>query len=317
MFMLSNEINLSAMPQADQERIASILENAKAANTKLAYESDWNNFKQFCSKFNYLPLPASEATLIHFISEESKTCKHSTIKRKISSISKAHKMAKLMSNTTHPIVEELMDSIARTKGNHSTSKKAMVLDDLKRIIDVIDTSTLQGKRDKALILLGWSTALRRGDIVSINMEDLVFTDKGLEIDVFEQKKKKQRKIVILPANNNYCPIETLLVWLKEARIKSDSIFRAVNKANNVGERLSGESVADIVKKHAKAAGLNPELYAGHSLRSGHITAAHDEGFDLSTIRQHTGHSSIEIIDRHYVQTMNNYKNNTSSTLSKL
>jgi hypothetical protein len=66
-----------------------------------------------------------------------------------------------------------------------------------------------------------------------------------------------------------CPVEALKVWLGGAGITEGAIFRRVNKGGKVlPERLTAQSVALIVKAHARRAGLDPRVFAGHSLRSG-------------------------------------------------
>ncbi len=75
-----------------------------------------------------------------------------------------------------------------------------------------------------------------------------------------------------------CPVEALKVWLESARITSGPIFRGVTRHGTVrAGRLSDDVVADIVKKYARAAGLDPERFSGHSLRAGHVTEAYRRG----------------------------------------
>ncbi len=304
------------IPDSHLQEILELLNHSKSDNTKLAYDSDWKSFTQFCSIYNHTPIPANEMIIIHYMSELSKTLKFSTIKRHIASISKAHTSAKFISPTNHPLVKEALDAISRTKGNKQTPKKALILEDLKRLIDIIDVSTLQGKRDKALLLLGFATASRRSELVSINAEDIEYNDKGIDINIHESKKERWIKKSILYTNNDYCPIVAIKEWLLASHIKTDSLFRSINKVNTVMERLSDHAVAEIIKKYVKLAGLDPSIYSGHSLRSGFITSAGEQGFDLSSIKRQSGHSTVTMIDR-YTQEGQRYKNNATSILSKL
>lgn len=311
-----SNLNLSNIPDSHQQHIQHLLNNSKSDNTKRAYDSDWNSFTNFCSLYNHNPIPASETTIVHYIAELSKTHKHSTIKRHLASISKAHKTAKQISPLSFPLVIETMDGISRTKGSRQTPKKALLLDDLKRLIDSVDVSTLSGKRDKALILLGFSIASRRSELVSINVEDITFTPEGMDINIYESKTDRYITKSVLSSNNSYCPIVAVKEWIQAARIKSDSLFRSIKVGNNVYERLSDQSVADVIKKYAEIVGLDPKLYAGHSLRSGFATSASNGGYDSLSIRKTTGHNTITMVDR-YVQEGNKYKNNATSILSKL
>jgi site-specific recombinase XerD len=299
-----------------RSRIDTLLHNSKAQNTLAAYNSDWSHFASFCTLNALTCLPAHPDTILLYLSELSQTHSFSTIKRRLTSINKAHLSADFPSPTNVQSVKELLNGIARTIGNKQQPKKALVLDDLKLLIDAIDVSTLTGKRDKALILIGFSTASRRSELVSINVNDITFTNEGIDISIHEEKTQNDINKSILYAHNEYCPIEALMDWLNHSNIKVNAIFRSINKSNRVGERLNDKSVVLIVKKYALLAGLDPSLYAGHSLRSGFATSAAEEGYSAQAIMHQTGHKTEAMVNR-YVQQGNRYKNNASSILSTL
>ena len=71
-----------------------------------------------------------------------------------------------------------------------------------------------------------------------------------------------------------CPVRSLKTWLKAAGIVDGPVFRPVNNSQVVqAERLSDEAVVRAVKRGAERAGIDPDLYAGHSLRAGLATSA--------------------------------------------
>lgn len=312
-------INNDQKPQLtemQQHRINELLHNSKANNTLRAYQSDWNHFVSFCITHDISYLPTHPDTILLYLSELSLTHSFATIKRRLTSISKAHTSANYPSPTNVQSVKTILDGIARSNGNKSTPKQAILLDDLRRIIDCIDTSTLTGKRDKALILVGFATASRRSELVSISVKDITFTKEGMDIFIFEEKTQKPLTKSILYSNNEYCPIVAMQVWLQASSIKINAVFRSINKANNIGERLTGHTVAQIVKKYVRLAGLDPSLYAGHSLRSGLATSAAEHGLSDSSIMHQTGHKTSSMVDR-YIQQGNRFKNNASSILKEI
>jgi site-specific recombinase XerD len=315
MFTLSNN-QLSTISPEHQERISHLLNNSKASNTITAYQSDWKDFTSFCEQNNLAPLPVSEATIATYISEQSKTHKLSTIKRKLSSINKAHTTAHLPSPTNTPLIKEIIAGLAREKGTKQTPKQALVLDDLKRLIDVIDVSTLAGKRDKALLLVGYATASRRSELVSIDTNHITFTNEGMDIEIFQEKTQQWIvKSIIKAKNSFYCPVNNLEIWLIDSNIKTGAIFRQI-KHDNVYERLSDKTVANTIKKYCELAGLDPALYSGHSLRSGMATSAAKKGFHESAIMKQTGHNTNTMVQR-YIQEANRYENNVTSIFNQL
>ena len=54
-------------------------------------------------------------------------------------------------------------------------------------------------------------------------------------------------------------------------------------------------MADVVKHYAKAAGLEPADFGGHSLRAGFVTSAAERGARTDRIMDHTGHKSTAMV----------------------
>jgi hypothetical protein len=93
-----------------------------------------------------------------------------------------------------------------------------------------------------------------------------------------------------------CPVEALGAWREAASITSGPLFRSIRKGGNVGERLTDQSVADIVKAHAESVGLDPTAFAGHSLRAGFLTSAAKRGASIFKMMDVSRHRSVD--DQH-------------------
>ncbi len=136
--------------------------------------------------------------------------------------------------------------------------------------------------DRALQLVGFAGAFRRSEVVSLDVADVMFSSDGLVAKLRRSKtdQEGEGRKVGLPFGSNplTCPVRGLRAWLDVAAIARGPIFRSVDRHSNVADsRLTDQSVALVVKRCAKAAGLDWEKYAGHSLRSGLATAAADGG----------------------------------------
>ncbi|OPH61750.1 hypothetical protein BC351_00470 [Paenibacillus ferrarius] len=159
------------------------------------------------------------------------------------------------------------------KFNENKKKKPinhLTLEDIKKFVDSIDVNTLTGKRDKAILLLSFSLGLRISELTSINVEDIEITDKELIIKIFNNTKNAYISKIVMYSHNEYCTIVALQDWIKNSKIKSDSLFRSIKKSDLVFTRLSSQSVTDIVKKYSTLAGFDPTLYSGDSLKSGYV-----------------------------------------------
>ena len=89
-----------------------------------------------------------------------------------------------------------------------------------------------------------------------------------------------------------CPVAALKMWLHESGIIEGPLFRRVDRWEKVGKyALDDGSIARIVKKAVRAAGLDPRQFLGHSLRAGFVTAVADADVPEYAIREQTGHRS--------------------------
>jgi integrase len=78
---------------------------------------------------------------------------------------------------------------------------------------------------------------------------------------------------VIHAGGQLCPILALRQWIEAAGIESGAVFRSLRKGGAIGERLSTEGVAIVVKRYAVGRGLEAADFGGHSLRAGHVTTA--------------------------------------------
>jgi site-specific recombinase XerD len=97
------------------------------------------------------------------------------------------------------------------------------------------------------------------------------------------------------------------MWLAVTEISSGPVFRAVKKGGRVqAAPLTPHSVAQIVKAHAKRAGLDAQSFAGHSLRSGFLTSAAESGASVLKMVEVSGHKSVDVL-RGYVRRADLFK----------
>ena len=276
------------------------LKNSKAHNTLRAYQADFKDFSLFCGKNSFSSLPTEPKIIALYITHLSKSSKFSTLKRRIASISVIHKLKGHYLDTKHPIIMENLHGIKRTIGSRQKSKKPILINDLKLIIQAIDKEKI---RDKALILLGFAGGFRRSELVSIYHEDLEFVPEGLKILIRRSKTDQSGEGIIkaIPYfdNQEFCPVITLKNYINS---------KFVDNAEGKIFKISDKSVALIIKKYAQKAGLDPSRYAGHSLRSGFATTAAEFGAEERNIMAMTGHKTTQMV-RRYIQEANLFKNN--------
>ena len=148
----------------------------------------------------------------------------STIKRRLVSIGVIHKMKGHYLDTKHPIITENLMGIKRRKGSNQKGKKPILINDLKKLINVIDEQKIEDikkLRDKCILLIGFS-----GDLdemkCSLDKDDLEFVFEGVKITVKRSKTDQFGEGFTkgLPyfESKFYCPVVTLQKWINISRI---------------------------------------------------------------------------------------------------
>ena len=132
-----------------------------------------------------------------------------------------HKLKGYYLDTKHPIILENLMGIKRVKGSIQRGKKPLLINDLKKIINVINeekSRDIKKLRDKSIILVGFGGGFRRSELVSIDYEDLEFVPEGIKITVKKSKTDQFGEGMIkgLPyfTNEIYCPVNNLKKWLE-------------------------------------------------------------------------------------------------------
>ena len=293
------------------------LKNSKANNTVRAYKSDYNDFGLFCAQNGFKSLPSEPKIVSLYLTYLStKNIKISTLKRRLVSIGVIHKLKGHYLDTKHPSIVENLMGIKRRKGSIQKGKKPLLINSLKKVIDVIDNKkneNIKKLRDRSIILIGFSGGFRRNEIVSLDYEDLDFVEEGLKISVKKSKTDQfgEGSVKGLPYfdNSQYCPVVSIRKWIEISKINSGPLFRRFTKGSKLSDnRLSDQTVALLIKYYLTIAGIDSRNYSGHSLRSGFATSAAESGAEERSIMAMTGHKSTEMV-RRYIKEANLFKNN--------
>nr|WP_309690235.1 site-specific integrase [Armatimonas sp.] len=316
------------------------IQDAKAKNTVRAYKSDWKDFTDWCKIQRRESLPATPETVALYITHLARGLKTSTIQRRISSISQAHAAAGYDDSPTKTaLVRATWQGIRRSKGVAAQGKAPVLMPALRAMMEHLPKEVAKGKgeeekaketrdddelpsdrliacRDRALLLLGFAGAMRRSELVGLDVADVVETSDGLVVTIRRSKTDQEgqgRKIGI-PYGSKLatCPVRSLRAWKARAKITEGPLFRQVNRHGKVLEgRLGDRTVALVVKRAVAATGVDAASYAGHSLRAGLATAAAMAGVSERVIQGQTGHKSLPIL-RRYIREGSLFRENAAA-----
>lgn len=275
----------------------------KSPNTRRAYRSDWANFTAWCERVDLAVLPAAPATVARYLAQLADNgLASSSIERRGSAIRYAHKAAGHEPPTNSEAVKATMRGIRRTNGVRVNRKAPAVAAAIGAMLEHLPPGLI-GIRDRALLLIAFAAALRRSELVALDVADLQRVDAGVRIQIRKSKtdQEGEGQEVPVPHGVRLKPIAALDAWLAAAAINDGAVFRPVDRHGRVGAgRLTDRSVARIIKRAAKACGLDERTFSGHSPRAGFVTSALDDGVDLFKVMGITRHvdvGTLKIYDR--------------------
>jgi site-specific recombinase XerD len=319
-------VSLVAEAVALPSELASIVQAyqraSKADATLRAYRGDAVLFQEWCAQYGFRSLPASPAAVAGFLTHEAGRGRAaSTIGRRCAAISYAHKLAGEADPTDNEDVRATVKGIRRTIGTAPNQKAAATAEVLAAML-MRTPDNLTGKRDRALLGLGFAGAFRRSELVALNVSDLREDKDGLRVLVRRSKTDQEGKGFekAIPHGRYIRPVALLREWLDAAGITEGPLFRQVGRSGRVravrqvGDeqpRLTTQAVADIIKRYAKAAGLDASTFGAHSLRAGYITTAAERGADLARIMDQSGHRDPRTVVG-YIRRANAFKDHSGS-----
>ena len=295
----SGSVLLPALPD-HLESVRGYVAESLAPATRRAYRAALRAFSGWCEQRDVVVLPASPEAVSAFLASESdRGLAVATIEQRAAAIRWAHEAQKLDSPTASKLVRATLAGIRRTRGTAPRRKAPATVDRLAAMVSHTDAGSLRGLRDRALLLFGFASAMRRSELVALTVEDLEPTERGLLVTMrrskTDQEGRGHQRAIVPGRNPELCPVRALRAWLEAAGVESGSVFRSVGRHGYVGEQLSARTVADVVKASARRAGLDPAEFGGHSLRAGFVTSAAEKGASADRIMDHTGHRSHAMV----------------------
>ena len=288
--------------------------SSQSANTRRAYLADWQDFVDWTKLRGRTALPADPETVAFYLAELADAGKRpSTIDRRRSAISSAHKIQGFDSPTHSALVEEVLTGIRRELGQAQRGKAPAVTADIRAMVRSLG-GDLHDVRDRAVILLGFAGAFRRSELAALTLDDIEECPEGLRVTIRRSKTDQEGKgrLIGIPRGEHpdTCPVRAYKNWLHAAGITTGVVFRGISRHGKLLGSLSDRGVARAVKHAAELAGLDPAHYSGHSLRAGLATSAASAGAYDRDIMQQTGHKRVDTLYR-YIRKGNLFQDNVA------
>jgi integrase len=287
-------------------------EKAAAPATLRAYKADWAHYARWCATVGLAPVPAAPATVGAYLASLAATHAPATIRRRLAAIGKMHRFNDLPWNPAHRDIQGPLQGVLRAHGRPAQKAAAVTLDMLRRLVATCDRGH-RGRRDRALLLIGFAAALRRSELVALRVEDVTaVAGGGLRLRIRRAKTDRagEGAEIGLPHGKHAetCPVRAFADWQAVARRSTGPLFRRVSAEGRIGAAaLHPDAVRRILARRLALAGLDVAAAAGgverlsaHALRVGFITEAYGRGVRDEDIMRHTRHRDLRSM-RGYVR----------------
>jgi len=173
----------------------------------------------------------------------------------------------------------------RTPKQERRLPKFLEIDQVRKLLETPDDSTLLGARDRAMLETIYSTGVRVSELVDLNLNDVDFVGQVIHI---RGKGKKQR---IAPIGSSALAAIRKYLELRKADRRSASFNQEALFINKHGQRLSTRSVRRKLDKYLLQAGLDPSI-SPHTLRHSFATHMLNNGADIRSVQELLGHQSL-------------------------
>jgi integrase len=288
------------------EVAASYARDAIAPATQAAYARDWDGFAAWCVAHHVDPdeLPIDPVVVAAYLGSLATTIGSSALRGRVAAIAYHHRRRGFVFVSSHPVIRETLSGIARRHVKPVRPAAALTSVEVKRLIASC-VEDLRGLRDRALFLVGFAGAFRRSELVGIDYRHLRFEATCVVIHLPHSKADQEGKgvDVTLPRMRNAetgvasetCPVRALEAWLRRAKIKRGSVFRAISVHGHLEDRLTARGVHTILRHRAGLAKLTVhenERLSPHGLRAGLITEAYLAGAPDEQVAGHTRHADL-------------------------
>lgn len=290
-------INLSQLRHARESLQAA----PRARATLDAYRIGWKDFCAWCERAGRDSLPALPDTVTLYVTwillERHR--KTATAVQRLSAVAHYHRAAK----QAVPVSKEarnIIVAVRRQRRERSKQAAAFEPDSLLRVSRACPSHTNLGVRDRAIIILGFATSMRRSELAEMQLSDIRFHHEGLAVMIRFSKTDQDgrgREVAAWAGKRAATdPVRVLRAWLRRRGETEGPLFLRVQVGDHITKRgITPTSINLAVKRAVVRAGLDPKRYSAHSLRAGAVTTAAALGNTDQEIMRLSGHESAAVM----------------------
>lgn len=321
---------LRARPDGLSSEAAAYIERAQSANTRRAYEKDWEQYDTWCFERGLDPMPVTPGRLASWAAYlcdgnlAGASLAPTTIQRKLAAVTSRHRK---MTGTKvdGSLAADVLRVYRRDRGHPRPAQANPVTIDVLQGIVTAVPDTPAGLRDRALIVLGFAAMRRRGELAALDIGDITVVKQGMLVWLRASKTDQAgtgRSVPVLyGTHHKTCPVRAVQEWitcLKDRGITEGPLLRRVDQRGRIagepgynglsapGHRMTGAGISHAFKTACRRADLDPAQWSPHGLRAGGATSAAESGAKASAIEAVGGWSPKSRQVHEYIRQRNEW-----------
>ncbi|MDU8418229.1 site-specific integrase [Pseudomonas syringae] len=281
------------------------IEAATRDNTRRSYRAAIEHFEVTWGGF----LPATSESVARYLASHAGTLSVNTLKLRLSALAQWHVSQGFVDPTKAPMVRKVIKGIRALHPAQEKQAEPLQLQDLEKVIawleiEIREASAqhdqprlLRGRRDSALILLGFWRGFRSDELCRLQVQDVkAIANSGISLYLPRSKGDRDNlgRTYQTPALQRLCPVQAYIEWINCTALVRGPVFRAVDRWGNLKEEeLHANSIIPLLRQALQRAGIVAERYTSHSLRRGFASWAHSNGWDLKSLMSYVGWRDIK------------------------
>lgn len=308
------ETELNGALELALQKAGYFTEAARSDGTRRVYTEALEKWSEWATSHHVARHPVEPTAVAAYLASLARDGKSlSSINVALSAIQRDGRTHGTVLDRKHPLIADTLRGIARRAATAVDRAEALDVPTLKRLIASLDGTDVRSLRDKALILLGFFGALRRSEIVALEIDGrstFTITDRGVVLKLSATKASLKTEDVAVPRrSDDLCPVAALERYLEVSGMTSGALFRSISKSGRILERaLDATSIRHILSQRLLAVGIEPSRFSPHSLRAGFITAAENANVPEHLIQRTSRHKSVEVL-RSYIRVADAFEQN--------
>ena len=273
--------------------------SAFSSNTERAVRSDLGIYAEWCAERGERALPAKAETVASFVDAMAEVRAPATVRRYLASIAIAHRTLGCSKTISSPLVRLALQRMHRRKGRRQGQAHGLTSPLRQRLLEATGDRLIDD-RNRALLAVAYDAMLRRAELTSLQVADLLEEMQGHATLLVRRSKTDVEgcgEILYIARDT----VRLVRAWLDRGTISEGRLFRSVGKSGRVGERLDPSQVPRIFKAMAREAGLPATVVQGLSGHSARVGAAQDmiaAGIELPAILQAGRWKSTAMVNRY-------------------